>query len=267
MIELPAWTGTELLWMRILLGALLLRFNRVPRPSDLTAPVGLSTLINLNPLVRIRGFDRLSLLLVPLFAAGVAQPLPAVGLAFVLLVTVTLDVSSGAVSHGRHLMVLVLLANAVAETVYWLDREFEFDWTLEPDLAPTWSVQLIAAMYFTAGAMKVVNTGGMWMARSPRFELQVLKGDYNASRKQQPIADQFTAFARRHPSVIRVAAVGGLALELLTPLALFHPVAMFIVGVSLIVMHRANGALLQLPFSQNQGIVAIYMVLFSLPLG
>lgn len=267
MIELPAWTPTELAWMRALVVIAMLSLVHPERPGSFTKPLGIARFVPLGRLVGWRSLDRVRLVLAVLFAAGLASPLPSVGLAVLTLVSVTAASSDGAVNHGRHLLLLVLAAHAAADTLIWLDDQFDRELLVAPDRAAVWSVQVILAMYFAAGVSKVINSGGTWIERSKNLELVILRRSYLAPGGDRSLPGRFGALLGARPRLIALAASGGLLVEVASPVALIHPIAMFATGVALIAMHLLNGYFLRLSFSLNQALIGTFLVLFSLPLG
>lgn len=267
MIEFPSWTPTELAWMRVLLVAALLVLGRPERPASLSAPVGVARFLPLDRVVGWRYFDRVHMVMAVLFAARLADPLAGLGLALLTLAAVTAAASEGAVNHGRHLLLLVIGCHAVFDTLLWIDDTFDLDLDVQPDRAAAWSVQAIVAMYFAAGVSKAVNSGGSWVDRSQNLQLVVVRRSYLSPGSATTLTARFDTMAGSRPRVLALAAAGGLLVEVASPLALVHPVAMFVTGLALIAVHIFNGLFLRLSFTLNQAIIATFMVAFSLPLG
>ena len=268
MIDLPAWTPTEIIWMRALFGASLLVWTLPITGGSTTVPVGVAKWVDPSPLLDHRWMKYAVPLLLPLFVSGVAQPVPAVLLALLYILAITVRSSDGAVSHGHHMAAIVLTAMAAAEIADRLTRTFDLSWEVDARTAPGFAVQAVLALYFSAGASKVIMSGGTWIAQTPRLELAMLAKTYQ--RVDSDPTDRtvrFAEFFRRHPTIVRVAAGLGLLVEVLAPLGLLHPTALMATGVALIALHLFNGLFLRLPFPANQAVVVIFLVLFSVDLG
>lgn len=267
MIDLPAWTPTEIIWMRALFGASLLVWTLPITGGSTTVPVGIARWVDPSPLLDHRWTRYAVPVLVPLFVSGVAQPVPAVVLALLYILTVTVRSSEGAVSHGHHMAAIVLAAMAAAEVADRLTRTFDLDWQVDARTAPAFAVQAVVALYFSAGASKVIVSGGTWIAQTPRLELAMLAKTYQRVDDPADRTVRFAEYVRRHPTIVRVASGLGLLVEVLAPLGLLHPTALMATGVALVALHLFNGLFLRLPFPANQAVVVIFLVLFSVDLG
>lgn len=265
MIDLPAWTPLEVAWMRALLGAALLLWP-VTAVNEVTEPVGVLRHLRLGDLLRDRRTEQARRVLIALFVVDLAAPLPAVGLALVTVGFVTLANSGGVVNHGHHMTAIATVTYAAADVARWARDTWDLDWSVDHTTAAGWTVQAIAALYLTSGASKLIASRGHWARQGPNLTLAVIAKDYQLAAESDR-RHGFVATARRHPTVVAALLPMGLALELLVPLGLLHPTALFAVGVAVIALHLVNGALLDLSFPPYRWIVATHFVLFSLPLG
>ena len=105
------------------------------------------------------------------YAADRLVPFALAYLSVALIVEMTYRSSDGSVDHGDHLLASVLIAQ-VAATVVWNAAD-RWSWDLgcpransQQATAVWWSIQAIAAVYFTSGLSKLINTGGRWIGRS-----------------------------------------------------------------------------------------------------
>ena len=253
--------------MRVLLVAALLVVGRPERPASLSRPVGIARFVRVDRVVGWRYFDRVHIVMAVLFAARLADPLAGLGLALLTLAAVTAAASGDAVNHGRHLFLLVIGCHAVFDTMAWLDDTFDLALDVRPDRAAVWSVQAIVAVYFAAGVSKAVNSGGSWIERAKNLQLVVVRRTYLSPGSDATLMARFDTVAGSRPRMLSLAAAGGLVVEVASPVALVHPVAMFVTGLALIALHLFNGLFLRLSFTLNQAIIATFMVAFSLPLG
>lgn len=265
MIDLPAWTPLELTWMRAMLGATVLAWP-TPTGNTGTAPLGLLRFAPFAPLVRHGRADLIRVGAAAAFIAGVASPLPAIVLAGLMIMILTLHVSDGAVNHGHHLPTIAVSAYAAAETADWLDRTADLGWPIESTTPASWAVMATLAAYFVSGFSKVVNSGGGWPRQTTNLQLAM---HAKAMLRVAPrsAGDRGRDLAWRFPRVFVVAVSFGLFIEVLAPLGLLHPNALFATGVALVLLHIANGIVLDLPFTAYQAVVASHLVLFSLHLG
>ena len=265
MIELPAWTAAELTWMRVALGAIVLTWP-IPTASRGSSPRGLLRFVPFAHVVRNERARLPRTVATVCFIADVASPLPAIVLATLLILTLTLHISDGAVNHGHHLTTIAVTAYAAAEFADWIDRVAELDWPVDDQSPAAWTVMAVVAAYFMSGASKVFNSGGRWLARATNLQLSI---HANALQRVAPStpAEHVAALGSRFPRAFRIGVGGGLFVEAMAPLGLLHPTALFAIGILLVMLHIANGFVLDLPFTSYQAVVVSHLVVFSLHLG
>lgn len=277
-IEAPTWSSTELDIMRIGLGfAVIKTFSGIQafRPSgDLPYPVGIARFVNLRWAASrsaVRGIQQGAYVAALCLAAGFAVPFALAYLALAILVEVTFQSSSGSVNHGQHLLAVVLIAQTTA-TLLW-NAATRWGWDLgvllagsQQSTAAWWSIQAIAAVYFTSGLSKVVNSGGRWIARSPMLLLSAFeRGDTDSmmgarGRDRARHAVSFASWLLERPLLTHSMFAAGLLVELAAPIGLLGKLALALMGLALIGLHRSNRVLLGLPFPEYQLLVLIFFV-------
>ena len=280
MISQPAWTASELDWIRILLAMMLLLDFLWVVPSELKNPRGLSRWVDLRPLVHSKHLNVMSRMALVLFAVGKFDPWVSLFLALYVFVRLTVHVSVGAVGHGWHLPLVVLIGFAAGQMHGFVVELLGDPVAQEVRDARSvwWAIQAVVAMYFTSGVAKVAYTCGTWLRRSPNLvlpmvskrELRLAKGGPSGrggwgdtgerSRIEQAstrMADRLVDLTIRRPSMARMIFGAGLAVELLSPVALLHPIALVLVGAALLLLHVANGVVLDLHFKLNQRVLII----------
>jgi hypothetical protein len=276
-IEAPTWSSTELDIMRIGLGfAVIKTFSRMQafRPSgELPYPVGIAHFVNLRwaaSQTAVRWIQQGAYVAALCLAAGYVVPIALAYLTLATLVEVTFQSSSGSVNHGQHLLAVVLTAQTAA-TLVW-NAATRWDWDLgvlaqsQQSTAVWWTIQVIAAVYFTSGLSKVINTGGRWIARSPMLLLSAFeRGDTDrmmGARGQARAgrAVNFASWLLERPLLTQCIFACGLVVEMAAPIGLLGTLALAVMGLALIALHKANRRLLGLPFPEYQLLVLVYFV-------
>ena len=198
-------------------------------------------------------------------------------LSVALVLEITYRSSDGSVDHGDHLLAAVLLAQ-LAATVVW-NANSRWSWDLgvlsansQQATAVWWSIQAIAAVYFTSGLSKLINTGGRWIGRSTRLllagygrlETQRMTGKGSLANGREAVALKNAELVLSGLSSRLLLAecvfACGLIIELASPVGLLGEVALMAAGLGLIGLHVGNQVLLRLPFPEYQLLVLIYFV-------
>jgi hypothetical protein len=205
------------------------------------------------------------------YAAGLLVPVALAALTAAMLVEVTFRSSYGAVNHGHHLLLVVLITQSSA-TLLW-NAAAQWSWDLEPLLADSqqataawWAVQGIVAVYFTSGLSKLVNTGGRWIGRSPMLLLSAygrVETDRmmrNARWGESGGSAALASWLLERQTITQCIFAAGLLVELATPIGLLGETALTITGLALLALHKGNRVLLGLPFPEFQLLVFVYLV-------
>jgi hypothetical protein len=277
-VHVPSWSATELDLMRVGLGFVVIKtFTGIQafRPSgELPYPVGIARHVDLQWATSrsvARWMQYVAYASALCYAAGLLVPVALAALTVATLVEVTLRSSYGAVNHGHHLLLVVLIAQTSA-TLLW-NATVQWSWDLEPLLADSqqataawWAVQGIVAVYFTSGLSKLLNTGGRWIVRSPMLLLSAygrVETDRmmrNARWGESGGSAAVASWLLERLTVTQCIFAAGLIVELTTPIGLLGETALMVTGLALIALHKGNRVLLGLPFPEFQLLVFIYLV-------
>ena len=103
------------------------------------------------------------------------------------------------------------------------------------------------------------------MKHAPRITLQIAKSSRQKYYDRLDVsfltrAEEILEPARRYPRLTRLVVGGGLAMELLAPLALYSRLTLLAGGLMLLLFHRMNGRYMGLHFVSNQRLLAIFFL-------
>lgn len=199
-----------------------------------------------------------------LYAMGVVL-IPATSyLLFMTVACGTLGNSQGTPDHVTQIVPLVLLAQLIA----FIQRRKP-----EPDpaevtrdaLALHYTLQAMAAVYLTSGIVKLIRSGGLWIAQLPDIAVQIVKthGQLYADTLDASMLDRGMAIGgwiTENPDLVRVVFGSALFLELFAFLALLNRSLALLIGLGLWFMHAAISWTMVLEFSMNQWLLAIYLI-------
>ena len=199
------------------------------------------------------------------------MPVALLFLTAAIVVELTFQSSYGSVNHGHHLLAIVLTAETAA-TALW-NAAAHWRWDLGALLAHSqqataawWAVQAIVAVYFTSGLAKLINTRGRWIRRSPglllssyaRVDTDRMMGDKSWGESGASAALVSWLFER--PTITQCVFAAGLFIELAAPIGLLGETVLMLMGLALIALHKGNGIVLGLPFTEFQLLVLVYLV-------
>jgi len=277
-LQVPSWSATELDVMRIGLGFVVIKsFSGIQifRPAgELPYPVGIARVVGLRWAASrsaARWMQSGAYAAALCYAAGLFEPLALLYLTVAVIVEVTFRSSFGSVSHGHHLLAIVLTAQTAA-TALW-NAAARWNWDLGALLAESqqataawWAVQTIVAVYFTSGLSKLINTGGRWIGRSPmlllsayeRVDTDRMMGETSWGESGNSAALVSWLFER--PLITQCVFAAGLFIELAAPIGLLGETVLMLMGLALIALHKGNGVLLGLPFPEFQLLAFVFLV-------
>jgi hypothetical protein len=206
-----------------------------------------------------------------IFGLGLPLVLPALGIMHTL--PFTLYDSWGYTHHGNQIVSLLLLTQA-GTVIYdaFAERRLSFG----PPAAALrgrllWmSVTLIAGTYFVSVITKLHESGGLWMWNANYFALDMIKTErqnwlnhLDAAHADIPSNAMWMI---RHPWVGRAVFGSGILLEAATIFAIGNRLSAFLLGLSLIVMHRCIDALMGgVAFTYNEYLDFTFLV--GIPFG
>ncbi|MEO5754984.1 MAG: hypothetical protein ABIR38_09780 [Chthoniobacterales bacterium] len=174
--------------------------------------------------------------------------------------------SQGAIQHAVQIVSLVLLAQTAAHFFgLWRRRQENEERRLLEDRAIWWSQQTIVAVYFVAGITKLFVTKGLWVFQARFIGVSVAKSAYQSfydTLNQADLEKQLAVahFAAAHGWIIALIAVGGLFLELGSPLMLLNRATAATFGALLICFHLGLDYSMRLTFIYNQWVLLIFMI-------
>jgi hypothetical protein len=208
--------------------------------------------------------------LLAVYVSGFALPFVLPALAIMHVLPFTLNNSQGYTHHGNQIVSCVLIIQAIAVLYYaWRDK-----FTLAPPDARlrAWlfvnAQVVVTGMYFISVFTKLDNSGGMWLWNAHHTALDMIK------TQRQSFLNRFDpAYAEippeaywmlDHPWSARIFFGSGIFMEFFCVFAIGHRWLAPIIGVSLIVMHRAIDRLMGgVSFLYNELLCLVFLV--SLP--
>jgi hypothetical protein len=268
--QAPHVSALEAFFSRVLLSMLvawdLQRFDQMSRQEN---PVGLARFFDLTwlshpevyPLYRNIVYG-----LLILFIAGIGLPfvLPLIALGHTLVWT--LYNSQGSTHHGHQIISMLLVVQAGVVIYYQLKKQrCLLQPTAELNGWLLWhSIALICGTYVVSVITKMDNSNGMWFWNSNHIAMDMLK-----TQRQNYLNDLSPEFAGdpplalwliEHKWIARAMFSSGVLLELFCFFALGHRLLAFIIGLSLIAMHRSISHLMNLEFLNNELLALIFFV-------
>lgn len=266
------YAGWEILIMRV--GFAWLMWSMLPASVPFDAqpvPNGLGYLLDLSFLGSADIYAPLRIgfgVAVIMFAVGLL-PLITLGYSSVLLIMVgALENSQGAIGH--HLQLTCLVAGAMW-IGYWKrgNRKLIGHWLFPSVTAHSRTVHLaklmIAVSYVTSACVKLIASGGGWIAQLPDISLQLIKTHANVYYdtlwpQTSWMATELPYWLAEHPWVTRLFFSPGLFVELLAFVALWGRRPAAFIGVGLLTMHYLIGIVMGLRFSAHEWLLLIFLV-------
>ena len=205
-----------------------------------------------------------------LYVAGILPALGFLPAAFFATVIGSLLNSQGAINHSWQLVTMMGLSQVIVYA--WPRRGTDGkDWKIlvRPDLqrhrqAAFAALNVIAASYVVCGLVKIINSDGLWIHKSPFLAVQLLKTHYAHFYDTLNLPPQWlqdvTAFLLKHPWIARLVFGSGLLIELLGFVVLISRRWSFIGGLTIIALHLSISRLMNLNFDAHIFAVLIYCV-------
>jgi hypothetical protein len=191
-----------------------------PVPAGLANFVDLTILTNTTVAIAITA---LSAIILWLYVRGTSLLGVTLGMFVIGVLTQTLLDSQGAF-HRNEILSLIPLGQFLA---YAISKVFKADDTVVCNRAISFSKQMIVATYFIAGITKLQISGVYWVIDSPNAVLQFAKSFYQLyysidAAFVPSFVNSITSFWSSFPNLLRLMMLGGLLLEVLSPLALYN---------------------------------------------
>ncbi len=196
------------------------------------------------------------------YVLGWAMPLAVAVMTMLYIGAGALAYSQGSLQHHTQLLALVLLAQLVAYVQAAV--------TGRPPmrghaLATHYSLEVVAAGYVLTGLMKIVLSGGKWLAQVPMVAIDVAKSHgqvYCTTGDPAWIArgDVIGTAILTYPNVTRTLFAPAMLFELAAGFAVFGRAAAAVIGLGLVAMHRGIDVIMAIRFWENEVLLLIYFV-------
>jgi hypothetical protein len=268
--SLPTVSSLEGFFLRLLFGIVVASTLSLQVPfHDQPHPVGLARFFDLTWLSdpqKLSVYRNVLYLLLFIYASGwflpIVLPLLAVGYSLMF----TLYNSQGYIHHGYQIIALTLLVQAVTVIYYSVRKRLRLQ---PPDtLLNSWllvqSQVVVTGTYLVSFLTKLFVTGGMWFWNANYIALDMIKTQrqhYFSRLNPADVGDPPEAiWLLEHPWLARGLFASGVVLEAIAFFALASRRLSFVIGVGLILMHRAISMLMGLRFQNNEMLSAIFLI-------
>lgn len=243
-------------------------FDEQPHPEGIARFVDLTWLATDSAYFAVLGLIAFAAI-VHVFGRAPLVVLPV--LFFLTTAAFTLKNSQGALSHGTHIVPLVLFGQIVAHAQFaWFTRGNDATATIRgrtrEELAVDYGLQMIVAMYLLTAITKLARTGGTWIKDLPMMSVSFVKANdlkYYTDLAPPDGLERSLAignFLAGHPMLTQFVIGSGLVLEAAAILALFGRLGAFVIGAGLLAMHVGIKHLLAIEFRLNIWIIVVYLV-------
>ena len=240
----------------------------LPHPNGLAHFVDLRFLMNPEILGVLRGALAVALVFYVVGFFGFAS----LGyMTFLLVACGSLDNSHGAINHSFQPLALAALAQWLVAGFVGIRDRFARKAGFFP-LASTETQRLLShsakvalvSCYVTSAFTKLERSDGQWIQRTPNLAVAIAKTNANSYLNAFEPPDHWAktapAFIINHPTLTRVFFGFGLALELLSFLALLGRWPAVLIGGSLIAMHHMISQIMDLHFAIFEKLAFIYLI-------
>jgi hypothetical protein len=236
-------------------------------PSDAPFPTGIAKYVDLTWLGDPAGQAVATIALAGsllLYASGRCL-VPALAVMLAVTTSVfTLKNSQAGVAHHLHVIPLAIFGQLVGVLRHRLGSRDTVGGRarVEQDYMVHDALQCIAAIYLTAGLVKLLDTGAGWFQSADSAVLwiaQAQEESFHSTDESGGFATSgaVVSFLAAHPDFCRLFFGAGLLLELLAPLAIMGRVAAAVFGAGWIAFHLGNGVLMDLWFWNNTLVVLL----------
>ncbi len=179
------------------------------------------------------------------YVSGYALPVVLPLMALLHILPFTLNNSQGYTHHGNQMVSLVLIMQACTVLYYALREKFSF--LLPTAKLRSWllvqSMVIVTGAYFVSVIAKMENSGGMWLWNSNNIALDMVKTQrqsYNNKLEEKYAGTPPEAkWMLDNPWTARAIFSSGVILEAICIIGIGNRTLAFIIGVSLIAMHRS----------------------------
>ena len=240
----------------------------LPHPSGMAHFVDLRFLTNPDILGVLRGALAVALLF---YMAGLFVFLSLGFMTFLLVACGSFDNSQGAINHSFQPMALAALAQWVVAGFFAIRERMAGKTVFFPFAAGETHRYLVHAAkvalvscYVTSAFTKLERSDGEWISRTPNLAVAIAKTNaksyLNAFEPTQHWARTAPTLIMDHPNLTRVFFGFGLALEMLSFLALLGRWPAAAIGASIIAMHHMISQVMDLHFAIFEKLAFIFLV-------
>ena len=240
----------------------------LPHPSGMAHFVDLRFLTNPDILGVLRGVLAVALLF---YVAGLFVFLSLGFMTFLLVACGSFDNSQGAINHSFQPMALAALAQWVVAGFFAIRERMAGKTVFFPFAAGETHRYLVHAAkvalvscYVTSAFTKLERSDGEWISRTPNLAVAIAKTNaksyLNAFEPTQHWARTAPTLIMDHPNLTRVFFGFGLALEMLSFLALLGRWPAAAIGASIIAMHHMISQVMDLHFAIFEKLAFIFLV-------
>lgn len=265
------YAGWELLCMRALFAWLLWSMLPSAIPYvDQPVPNGLGHLIDLTFLSEQELYHPLRLGFAVSLLVFVCGLLPVLSLGYpaILLIMVgALENSQGAIGH--HLQLTCMVAGAMwvgyLGGVRGTGLSFWRASLKVHQCALHLAKVIIVVSYMTSACVKLIASGGAWIAQLPNISLQLVKTHANVYYdtlwpQTGWAATELPYLIAEHPFLTRLFFTPGLLLELFAFIALLGRRPAMFMGIGLLMMHLLIRLVMNLSFSAHEWLLVIFLI-------
>jgi hypothetical protein len=240
----------------------------LPHPTGMAHFVDLRFLTNPDILGVLRGVLAVALLF---YVAGLFVFLSLGFMTFLLVACGSFDNSQGAINHSFQPLALAALAQWVVAGFFAIRARMADNRAFFPVagcethryLVHAAKVALVSC-YVTSAFTKLERSDGEWINRTPNLAVAIAKTNaksyLNAFEPTQHWARTAPALIIDHPNLTRVFFGFGLALEMLSFLALLGRWPAVAIGASIIAMHHMVSQVMDLHFAIFEKLAFIFLV-------
>ena len=240
----------------------------LPHPTGMAHFVDLRFLTNPDILGVLRGALAVALLF---YVAGLFVFLSLGFMTFLLVACGSFDNSQGAINHSFQPLALAALAQWVVAGFFAIRERMAGKRAFFPFAACETHRYLVHAAkvalvscYVTSAFTKLERSDGEWINRTPNLAVAIAKTNaksyLNAFEPTQHWARTAPTLIMDHPNLTRVFFGFGLALEMLSFLALLGRWPAAAIGASIIAMHHMISQVMDLHFAIFEKLAFIFLV-------
>ena len=235
-------------------------------PAVQPDPVGLAHFFDLtwlgDPAV-LALYKQVFLVILCVYAAGLALPVTLPVLAIMQMLPYTLINSQGFTNHSHNILSVALMSQALVAVCHlrggWLQPQACMNaWLLAAAQAG------IACTYLISVCSKMIASGGTWLFKSHYIALDLVKtmrqNYYSQLEPRFATEPEGVVWMLQHPKLTALVFNSGFFLEALIVLAVGTRRLAFFFGVSAILMHRSIHYLMGLEFHQNEVMLVVFFV-------